>query len=275
MIKLASADFYFDGGIKVSIPEMKITIQDQRYIKGFVGYKIKEIDLKKLVGTTVIHEYPDTARRRAEAAERTKKNKTNRMIMGAIGGGLIDSALGDDDSVIDGMIAGAAIGYLTTPESQIDLKEQSNHYVILFFSDGNSISVLANAKGIADILRIEHKARAIPLTEKAGEYIESRELNKNELAMAEKGAYQKKKDENCSWGFGLLFVALLVIVGTGIAHLFFGGAMIFTAEDIEGYKLGFIILGLVVVGIMQITYGSMVTRGQLRSNEIHPEAVRG
>lgn len=174
---------YDVSAINFDLDNLRIHFVDDRFRRGVIDYRHRFLDLKQLVGMQIIYEQADMTARMNQAIAQTNRNRQSNALLGAVAGGVVD-AMNGDDSIIDGVVIGGALGALVTPVEQINLKEQSKYSLLLLFKNGESAKCIVDRSGFVDLLRALHKVRMqYPDEPKAIAHCE-RELNPTELKIA-------------------------------------------------------------------------------------------
>lgn len=101
-----------------------------------IDHKIREWNLSKLETLLTIDSLNDAAARQ-QALQKSRRNSN--MLLGAVVGGIMDADVGDD-SIVDGVLLGAAFGAICTSSQSDEPKAQ----VGLLFQDGSSLAVEVN-----------------------------------------------------------------------------------------------------------------------------------
>lgn len=146
---------------------LELKLRKTGYLYGKLDQSHIGIDLKQLSNITLVYEFPDYQARKMQAEARLRAEKarrssdaTDNLIIGGMLGGMLDAAHGDD-GIIDGVIAGAALGYMASDTSEprlgaISMKEKSKQQAVLAFKDGTAITCKLDATGMADLIAVAH-----------------------------------------------------------------------------------------------------------------------
>lgn len=218
MIKFCEKGRFRHDKLKLDVNNLVITFHDERYKRGSIGYVHHQLDLKQLESIQLLYEFPDHEKRRQAAESKTNENRAQNAVLGAVAGAGIDMLIGDDDSILDGALVGAALGAAVTPVEKIDLTEQKEHFLLLLFKNGDSYKFIVDASGLADLLRALHKARKNYLSEQAGDPVFEVPLSPAEIRIAESAAKQNFIDDNKPISF---FLTLGLLAAAAIFLLYF------------------------------------------------------
>lgn len=215
MITLCDKETYPHDELCINLDTMQLKLNDLRYKKGIIGYHHHAYDLSQLMEVKLCYEYPDVTRRQHQAQAKTNQNRASNAVIGAFGGALIDSLFGEDDGIIDGALIGAAAGAAVTPVEQINFKENSVHFALLLFKDGESLTAKVDVRGYTDILRALHKAVINHSEDSPIHPIQKIDLTSDQLKIAEVAAKDKVISEK-QVGASLLGVSTVLLAAIGL-----------------------------------------------------------
>lgn len=216
--------------VSTSLDKMEMVLKDESYLHGELGQH-HIVSLNGVSGLCLINEFPDYEKQAQEQSKKNKGDKTNRLILGALVGVVVDG-LSEADSVLDGAVIGATIGYATTPVKKLDIKEQSMHYVNLLFIDGNSLSLSVDSKGLSQLISITHKATTNESYENFN-FISVTPYNDEEISLADKNAVTRFKTEGEEKAS-----ALVVIINSILSLILLWLVIVNLPLPIPGYYSG-------------------------------------
>lgn len=106
--------------------------------------------------------------------KRLRDTTASNATKGAVVGGVVDSMMGDGDSIIDGVIVGAVVGGLFSDDQKI---VDSDGTVVLVFKDGLSIPVRLNNEEYTRLvsIAINNKNRDIEIEDSFLVYMRTKE----------------------------------------------------------------------------------------------------
>lgn len=219
------------------------------------------LDLRELSRIEVVRNAVDPARRERLAEEKAdvqytqKKNRAfTNAIMGAVVGAAIDSAPDEGDSIIDGAVIGGLVGYALSDTSRpiavVDLTENKEHFVNLYFRDQTSVTVEATNGEIAQLCRLVNNTN--PGITQISPSIKVYGPSKEQLARARELRLSRDIERRIPQGLrkaeefsffalfgGAVATACLIVHasahGAGVLHI--GGGVLGSALAIAGYSI--------------------------------------